>query len=262
MGHGYSLLYETLFATRRTQEFNLLEIGLCIGGPELATGSAGRSITEAPSVAMWHEYFPKAHLYGIDISDFSQLQTEWFTFHQADCGDPARLAEVAKLLPQQDVIIDDGSHAAYHQQETFLALFERLKPGGLFVIEDLQWQPATYEGSLPKVPRTDILLSNFIHNGSFSDTGAIDKARWAAIVPTIANVTMFDEDWFYAHRRQFNARRGLTPDQPTIWDHEPGKRWLSPGFLKRTAGRLRSDLAGGEQHSRRPRIKMALIQKA
>jgi hypothetical protein len=260
--HGYTILYDMLFATRRMEPLNLLEIGLCIGGPELATGSADRTITDAPSVAMWHEYFPNAHIYGVDISDFSQFETEWFSFFRADCGDDALLTDVAARIPLQDIIVDDGSHAAYHQQLTFLKLFPRLKPGGLFVIEDMQWQPEEYQRTLPKVPRTDLLLSRFIQSGRFEDTGAIAAEKWADLAPQIANVIQFDEDWFYMHRRLFNARTGARPERAVIWDAEESKRRSQPGFAKRLLARIRSDVSGGEGEMRRPRVKMAIIQKA
>lgn len=260
--HGYTLLYDMLFAARRMEALNLLEVGLCIGGPEVKAGAAERTVTEAPSVAMWHEYFPNANIYGVDISDFSQFETGWFKFYRADCGDEAALEKISSVAPPQDIIVDDGSHAAYHQQLTLLKLFPLLKPGGVFIIEDMQWQPEEYQRTLPKVPRTDILLSRFIQQGHFTDTGAIAQSKWAEIVPSIANVLQFDEDWFYMHRRQFNSRYNVKPDRQVIWDVEERKRRSQPGFLGRTLARVRSDVTGGEGNARRPRVKMAVIQKA
>lgn len=67
-GHAYTLVYEPLFEQLRDRPINLLEIGLSIGGPELGQ-PASRKVTDAPSIRMWHEYFPKARIFGIDISD-------------------------------------------------------------------------------------------------------------------------------------------------------------------------------------------------
>lgn len=61
-GHAYTLVYEALFENQRDNPINLLEIGLSIGGPELGN-DANRKVTDAPSVQMWHEYFPNAHIY-------------------------------------------------------------------------------------------------------------------------------------------------------------------------------------------------------
>jgi len=74
-------VYELLLAPYRNLQFNLLEIGL-----QVAPEAASRSATDVPSVKMWREYCPKAHIYGVDISDFNAFQTDWLTFFQADCG--------------------------------------------------------------------------------------------------------------------------------------------------------------------------------
>ena len=87
----------------------------------------------------------------------------WFreVCDQADCGDERRLEELAAQLSKQpgcfDIIVDDGSHASYHQQLTMLKLFPLVKSGGLYIIEDLHWQPPQYEATLPNVPRTSRL---------------------------------------------------------------------------------------------------------
>jgi hypothetical protein len=261
LGHGYSLIYDLLFAGRRLEPLNICEIGLCIGGPEVTTGSIDRSVTDAPSMRMWHEYFPNARLYGVDISDFSELQTERFKFVRADCGDAAQLQKVVDLGVPFDVVIDDGSHAPFHQQRAFLSLFPTVRPGGLFIIEDIQWRPSTYSQTLPPVPRTDALLNQFVAGGRFTETGALPLAEWRALEKDIKNVFLIDEDWLATHRRQFNGRHGLTPEQPTFADHSGPGRLLSGRFWRKLAGRLRADLQGPDGADRRPRVKLAIIQK-
>jgi len=240
---------------------NICEIGLCIGGPEVTTGSIDRSVTDAPSMRMWHEYFPNAKLYGVDISDFSELQTERFKFVRADCGDAAQLQKVVDLGVPFDVVIDDGSHAPFHQQRAFLSLFPTVRPGGLYIIEDIQWRPSTYSQTLPPVPRTDALLNQFVAGGRFTETGALPLAEWRALEKDIKNVFLIDEDWLATHRRQFNGRHGLTPEQPTFADQSGPGRLLSGRFWRKLAGRLRADLQGPDGADRRPRVKLAIIQK-
>lgn len=212
--HGYTLLYDALFGARRQEQLDLLEIGLCIGGPELPGGSANREVAAAPSLAMWHFYFPKAHIHGVDISDFSRFESDWFTFHRADCSDEEALGRVAATLPRLDIVVDDGSHASFHQQLAFLAFFPRLKPGGLYLIEDLHWQPDHYQRGLPQVPPTHRLLGGFVESGCFSETGAIAEEKWASLAASLGVVLLFDQGWFDAHRRQFNRRMKAEPQRP------------------------------------------------
>lgn len=262
LGHGYTPFYELLLSSRRLEPLNFCEIGLCRGGPEVVDGSIERVVPSLPSVSMWHAYLPNAKLYGIDISDFSSFETEWFKFFRADCGDADQLKTVADFGVEFDVILDDGSHAPFHQQQTFLSLFPTLRSGGLFIIEDIQWQPSTYALKLPSVPRTDELFRRFVQQGRFSDTGALPVERWAALAGDIKSVFLIDEDWLYEHRRQYNARHDLTPDYPTLADASLGSHLFSARFWKRLVGRVRSELQGPLGDAKRPRAKLAVIQKA
>ena len=129
-GHTYTIVYDLLFRAMRDRPIKLLEIGLAQGGPEVG-GAIDRSVSDMPSVKMWREYFPHAHIYGLDISDFSKFESPWFTFFRADCGDENRLRRVAESGHAFDIIIDDGSHASYHQQLALKILFPVLKSDGI-----------------------------------------------------------------------------------------------------------------------------------
>lgn len=143
--HRYTLLYDLLFLPMRDRKIRLLEMGLQVGGPELGK-DAGRSTTKLPSVQMWLDYFPEAEIMGLDISDFSWFQDPRFSFVQCDMEMRENIREVAAGIDGQlDVIIDDASHASHHQQFAFLEMWPKLKNGGLYIIEDLHWQPAPYE---------------------------------------------------------------------------------------------------------------------
>jgi hypothetical protein len=78
-------------------------------------------------------------------------------------GEARDLEKLAAAAPDFDIIIDDASHAFYHQQLAFRVLFPRLADGGLYIIEDPHWQPP-FEGDLPPVPRTGELLSRYFEN--------------------------------------------------------------------------------------------------
>jgi hypothetical protein len=123
---------------------------------------------------MWRSYFPAARIFGVDISDFSSFNSNWFRFYQADCGDARQLDQVVTELRGSgvifDIILDDASHASFHQQLAMLKFFPRLNPGRLYIIEDLNWQPRSYETRLPKVPKTSKLLADKLETGKFKNT--------------------------------------------------------------------------------------------
>jgi hypothetical protein len=142
--HRYTELYHMLFSPFRDQDINFLEMGLLIGGPEHGIDAA-RKTADAPSIRMWLEFFTKASIYGLDVSDFSWLKNDRFSFLQCDMNERTNIKAAAKKLPELDIILDDASHASHHQQFGFLELWPQLKPSGLYVIEDLRWQPKMME---------------------------------------------------------------------------------------------------------------------
>ena len=49
-----------------------------------------------------------------------------------------------KSTRRVDIIIDDGSHIVYDQVISFKSLFNKLNPGGIYVIEDLHTSYSKY----------------------------------------------------------------------------------------------------------------------
>lgn len=260
VAHAYSCVYDVLLNGLRDKPINLMEVGLQVGGPETGE-SADRTVTEVPSVNVWLEYFPHAHVHGIDISDFSQFSNERFTFYRADCGNAADLDAVVRAAPDCDVIIDDASHASYHQQLTWLKLFPKVKPGGLYIIEDLGWQPAEYEDSLPGVPRTRDLIEGLLQKGSFVKTGAISEPEWCEVRDQIESVLLFDHRTLVRLGRLYNRVNGIEGHYPEVYDRV---RAFSINHLKTVIVRgleLLLALFASTHPVRNPSVKLAVVQK-
>ena len=162
--HNYTALYEMLLSPFKEKEINIIEMGLLVGGPEHGN-SASRETNDLPSIKMWLEYFPKAHITGVDISDFSWFQHERFNFVQVDMGHREEYSKIKKYAKHATIIIEDASHASDHQQYSFVELFPQLPSGSLYIIEDLQWQP---DFSKKSFPLTSKLFEEFNLNDSFS----------------------------------------------------------------------------------------------
>jgi hypothetical protein len=152
--HAYSIHYAALFEKLRNKPIRIMEIGLA-----RRTDRSSLGIT-CPSLSMWLDYFPNAQVYGLDIDDFSWVTLPRTRIFRADQGNVDDLLRVVAQCSKFDVIIDDGSHASYHQQVTLKTLFPSLAEGGYYVIEDLLWQPPDLEASLPQVRKTKELLKD------------------------------------------------------------------------------------------------------
>ena len=92
-------------------------------------------------------------------------------------GDQSSRDDLERFLSEHDVefglVIDDGSHASSHQQISLGSLFRRVEPGGLYVIEDLHWQPFS------ETPTTLEILREFVECGQMrSPFLRQDEARY------------------------------------------------------------------------------------
>lgn len=138
-GNNYVDIYQAHFGNRRSEELTILEIGLGVKGPNWRSDIVhGRNPEGGASMKMWASYFPNAKIVGLDINPAEFLNTDRIRTFQVDQGDRKSLKAFLDKVPDLfDFIIDDGSHRADHQQITLEALFPRLKPGGIYFIEDL-----------------------------------------------------------------------------------------------------------------------------
>jgi hypothetical protein len=163
--HNYTQFYTFLLESWRHQKFNMLELGLQGGGGDpLVYLNPDRPITDVPSIRMWLEYFPQAHCFGFDYSDFSSIRLPRFTFVRGNLSNDQDLRALANALPPVRLVIDDASHASYHQQRSFASLFEHVESNGFYIIEDLDYQPP-YEHQMPPCLKTRDVFSRFVETG-------------------------------------------------------------------------------------------------
>lgn len=183
LAHHYTRIYHELFRSKALEPIRILEIGLCRGRVE------GWTQDQVPSLQMWLDYFPNAEVIGADIEDFSWFSHPRVRIHRVDQGDRGMLEQLAAKEKPLDIIIDDGSHASVHQHLTLGVLFPSLKPGGLFVIEDLDWQP-------PEIPSNGAPLVKDVLNamkvgGSFT-SNVMSEAEAKLISDEVDEVLLND----------------------------------------------------------------------
>ena len=136
--HGFLPFYESFMSDTKDKPISFLEIGVFYGA----------------SIKMWAEYFsnPLTSIYGADwfigvngnkhvFPDPKKVLREMvdprIKFIELNQSSLEHLKSLKEMNLQFDYILDDGSHLMKDQQQTFLALFDTVKPGGYFIIEDL-----------------------------------------------------------------------------------------------------------------------------
>lgn len=115
--------FERHFGPLRDKPIKILEIGVFKGG----------------ALLMWHEYFPRGLVVGLDINTPPIAGCERIRIFQGSQDDKALLDRIAaECAPDGfDIVIDDASHIGQLTRASFRNLFERhVKPGGVYVVED------------------------------------------------------------------------------------------------------------------------------
>ena len=131
--HKYHIPYTLKFEPIKLQVENILEIGVWTGA----------------GLITWARYFPNAEIEGIDwkfqyhnhIKRLYKLDlSNKIVLNFFDTTDTNRIRK--HFRPERyddyfDIIVDDGNHFASAQKATIINMFQYLKPGGIWVIEDV-----------------------------------------------------------------------------------------------------------------------------
>jgi hypothetical protein len=140
--NGYSDIYECLFHPLRHKPIRFLEIGIGTMIPGMLSsmhGYAPDSYKPGASLRAWRDYFTNGSIYGLDLQPDTQFTETRIQTIQSDSRNPMLVSqELARLsLYEFDVILDDGSHLLSDQIATLQVMFKYLKPGGIWITEDI-----------------------------------------------------------------------------------------------------------------------------
>lgn len=115
--------YHAHFSRFRGKRPRILEIGVYSGG----------------SLEMWREYFGEGcELFGVDIDPkCRRLERPGITIKTADQSDRSFWRKFREEVGQIDIVIDDGGHRPRQQRPTFEEILRCIKPGGVYLCEDL-----------------------------------------------------------------------------------------------------------------------------
>lgn len=120
--HTYTDVYDLLFSAKRNK-CDFMEIGLALGD----------------SIKLFDRYFSHSSIFGVDISVvFPWRDLKYRNTVNIIEADATKESFLTLLGPQTfDIIIDDSDHLEASQVKTFNLLKHRMKPDGIYVIEDI-----------------------------------------------------------------------------------------------------------------------------
>lgn len=135
--HNYTPFYDLLFQKYINTEIKLFELGLGSINPNVPSNMGYKGVPCA-SLRGWRKYFGKNSLiYGADIDrDILKNEDQIETFF-CDQRSESSIQKLKDVLPDFDIIIEDGLHE-FSANYTFLINFIcKLKKGGIYICEDL-----------------------------------------------------------------------------------------------------------------------------
>jgi hypothetical protein len=207
LNHDYLRHYERILGQLRDEPITLLEIGVFRGG----------------SLSMWEDFLPSGRIVGVDINpECAQYAGGRREVEIGSQADPMLLDDIGRRL-NPHVIVDDGSHLADHVILTFRTLFRHLRPGGIYIVEDVHFHAgpgAPHWRGASDTPPQDVLLQ-LARMVVCPGTAGDGERAWAHQVDGV--------EFFYGgvairkrgtrSREEVAARRALVAqaDLPGVW---------------------------------------------
>jgi hypothetical protein len=119
--HNYCVKYEKYLPFNRYDKLNILEIG----------------ILDGKSLKTWKDYFYRSNILGIDINpDCKKYEEPRISVEIGSQDDGKFLSRTWQQYGPFDIILDDGSHMNEHVIYSFEHLFNSVKSGGIYIVED------------------------------------------------------------------------------------------------------------------------------
>jgi hypothetical protein len=175
----YLDVYDRVLAPFRDERIAFVEVGVQNGG----------------SLELWAKYFAQARtLIGCDANPACaklRFDDTRIALVIGPVNAPPTYREITSRAPQIDVFIDDGSHHSRDIVNSFCNYFHYVKPGGLYIVEDLHcayfrdWGGGFFEsaGAMGFLK----LLADGVHHAYWKDQASF-AAQVAPFLPTGAGL--------------------------------------------------------------------------
>jgi len=136
--HTYADFYEARFGICREYIQNVFECGLGTNNQNIPN-NMGLFGKPGASLRVWKEFFPNAQIRGADIDKNVLFSEDRILTYYVDQTSPDSIEQLWQNVSTAnfDLIIDDGLHTFDAGICFFENSFNKVKPNGLYVIEDV-----------------------------------------------------------------------------------------------------------------------------
>ena len=149
-------VYQNIFLPLKDSTKKFVELGVYEGG----------------SINIWKNFFENSQIIGLDSSFTSTniRDLDRISLVEVNSAIKDNLENFAEQHTDIDIFMDDGSHVMRDQQMTLGVLFKSIKPGGIYILEDLHTSISVKEndesiwGKKDKTTTLDV-LENFNNTG-------------------------------------------------------------------------------------------------
>ena len=135
--HTYTKIYALLFSARKHENLVIFECGIGTNHLDMES-NMGVNGKPGASLRVWKDYFPNSNIYGVDIDKRVLFSEDRIVTDYMDQTDPESIKnfwEKHDIFP--DIIIDDGLHQSHAGITLYEHSINRVKPGGIYIIEDV-----------------------------------------------------------------------------------------------------------------------------
>lgn len=138
--HSYSHYYYNLFKRSKESFRKVFECGIGTNNINIASNMGAKGKPGA-SLRAWRDFFPNAQIVGGDIDKQVLFQEDRISTFFIDQTIPESITRFWDNVIEDDfdLMIDDGLHTYEAGSTLFEYSFDKLKPDGIYVIEDVSF---------------------------------------------------------------------------------------------------------------------------
>ena len=175
--HGYGKFYESYFKNFKDKELNILEIGSFYGNAS----------------ASFFFYFKNSFLYAADIyTDLFRYNSKRMQNFYVDSSEEKSIQEnIINKKIEFDIIIEDAGHSLKDQIISLFLLFKKLKSGGLFIVEELDFPDTRKDMNLNNEKPTLREILNQIKNNISFDSKYISPEDKKYFLDNFSSIEIF-----------------------------------------------------------------------